>query len=118
MEFNFSPWRLSVLAGFLAAFAYAGGFQQPVLEADGIFDAQKIAKAWMGCVALFAVGAVSATIVDHFVGNLERSNLRFLYIIIGAVLMASGFLWLKSLKQTVEKRKMASAALFNQNICL
>jgi hypothetical protein len=95
MEFNFSLIRIGILAVLLAGFAAVGGFD--------LFtgSASHFNRGAGKCIALFIAGAVSATLVDHYVGNLERTNLRLLYILGGIALMGGAVAWLLTLKQVV-----------------
>jgi len=63
-------------------FALLGGFTIP----DGM--PARLMRTWAMSVLLFTASAISATVVDHWIGNLDRSNLRWFYIIIGAAGMA------------------------------
>jgi hypothetical protein len=98
MEFNFSVFRIVLLLSLLILFYFLGGFDAPSLGADSILSQRRITKAWMYCVVLFLAGAVSTSVVDHFVGTMERSNLRLLHIIMGTILMAGSLLYIRSLK--------------------
>lgn len=71
----------------------------------------RITKAWTYCIILYLVGVGSATIVDHFVGNLDRSNLRLIYLILGVLLMLSSLLWLHVLREGVEKSRAEKTLL-------
>ena len=97
MEFNFSITRLLLLIALLVFFAVIGGFSPPSVSADSMLDPHRLAKAWRYCVLLFVSGAVSASLVDHFVGTLDRSNLRLLYVIIGVALMIGAYIWMNGL---------------------
>lgn len=98
MEFNFSITRVLLLMAFLAIFAVVGGFTPPSVSTDSMLDPHRVAKAWWYCVLLFISGAVSASLVDHFLGTLGRSNIRLLYIIIGIALMIGAYIWMSSLR--------------------
>ena len=98
MEFNFSIQRLLLLFACLAIFAMAGGFTAPSLATDSMLDPHRVAKAWRYCVLLFISGALSASVVDHFVGNIDRCNIRLIYIILGAALMIGSCIWIKGLQ--------------------
>lgn len=98
MEFNFSIQRLLLLVAFLAIFTTIGGFTPPSLSPDSMLDPRRVAKAWMYCVLLFISGAACASVVDHFVGTLDRSNIRLLYIIIGVALMIGSTMWIRGLQ--------------------
>ena len=98
MEFNFSITRVLLFVALLAAFAVMGGFSPPIIPHDSVLDPTRVATAWRYCVLLFLVGAVSTSLVDHFVGTLDRSNLRLLYVVIGLALMTGAAVWLRGLK--------------------
>jgi hypothetical protein len=93
MEFNFSPLRIGILLVCLLGFALYGGFSPPQLAETSILSPRRIGKAWMYCVILFVTGAVSVSVVDHFVGTLDRSNLRIIYIAVGLALMIGAVVW-------------------------
>jgi len=97
MEFNFSLQRLLWLVAFLVLFAVLGGFVPPSLSPDSMLDPRRVTKAWSCCVLLFIAGAVCVSVMDHFVGTLDRSNLRLLYILIGLVLMIGSYMWIRGL---------------------
>ncbi len=84
MEFTFTPLRIGILVALLGAFALFGGFDFP----DQAY--YRMTRAWGISVLFFSLGAVCVTIVDHWVGNLDRSNLRWLYILLGALCMGGG----------------------------
>jgi hypothetical protein len=96
MELNFGLGRLALFAVLVGGFALLGGFSRP--EAQEPFDAIRVAKAQRYCVILFLGGAACAALVDHSVGTLDRTNLRFLYILLGVALMAGGGWWLYLVK--------------------
>ncbi len=39
------------------------------------------------------------TLVDHFVGTIDRANVRLLYVIVGLALMFASCCWIRSLVQ-------------------
>lgn len=108
MEFHFSIPRLLLWVAFLAFFAWLGGFTPPSLPEDSLLDSHRVAKAWRYCVLLYLVGSVSASLIDHYVGNLDRSNLRLLYVLLGVALMAGSCLWLRGLRQASEQASASS----------
>jgi hypothetical protein len=103
MEINFSLQRLLLLFALLALFAALGGFACPSLPPDSILNQGRVTKAWSYCVLLFIAGAVCASLVDHFVGNIDRSNIRFLYLVIGSLLMIGSYFWIRSLHETAAR---------------
>ena len=108
MELNFELKRLAILAGLLVIFAAWGGFGA-VGNSKGEFDSARVGRAWRYCVMMYVAGAVCVSIVDHTVGNLDRTNLRFLYVILGIGLMAGGAFWLHTVRSSVAGQKETSA---------
>lgn len=104
MEFNFSPIRIGILVICLAVFAWLGGFSRPEIADPSLMRPARVAKAWTYCILLFCMGAASVSIVDHFVGTMDRSNIRLVYIVIGAALMIGAVLWLRGLRAAAETR--------------
>jgi hypothetical protein len=51
---------------------------------------------------MFISGATCASVVDHYVGTLDRSNIRLLYIIVGVVLMTAASLWIRGMRSAYE----------------
>ncbi len=97
MEFAFSPLRVGLLLACLAGFAILGGFTPPESHLGYENIPTKGVRAWLYCVAMFVTGAVSATVVDHWVGIMPPSSLRPLYVIAGVLLMAAFVIWYSSL---------------------
>jgi hypothetical protein len=108
MEFNFSLPRLLILAACIVAFWLLDGFTVPEVRRDETVDPHRFRKAWTYCVLLFAIGAVSASVVDHYVGNIDRSNIRLLYIVIGIGLMVGSWFWLRNLRTTGAPKPVAA----------
>lgn len=102
MTYNFSLPRVCLFVGCLAVFMLLGGFSAPDLSDDSLMSPARVQRAWLWCVILFIVGAGSVSLVDHYAGLMEPTNLRLLYIIIGVLLMAGAFVWQRSLKQGSE----------------
>ena len=98
MSVTITPLRLALLVGCLAAFSLMGGFSP--LDAD--IDVQRVSakaqKAWFYCIVAFVVGAIGVSVIDHQVGHVDPTNLRFAYIIGGIALMTLGVLWNRSLR--------------------
>ena len=116
MEFNFSLRRLLVLTALIVLFWLLGGFSSPALDPGSHLDSHRIRKAWFYCILLYLAGAGNATIVDHFVGTLDRSNLRLLYIILGALMMLSSLLWQHVLREGMEKSRPGNATPGNSSV--
>ncbi|BCX47841.1 hypothetical protein HAHE_17490 [Haloferula helveola] len=82
MELKFTPLRVAMFVVFMVGFGLAGGY---VFPPDLPY---RSTRALALAILLFTLSAVSATVVDHWVGNLDRSNLRWFYIIAGVCGMA------------------------------
>ena len=50
-------------------------------------------------ITLFAIGAGCVTIVEHETGTLDRTSLRWLYILLGVILMVAAVTWTRALRQ-------------------
>jgi len=104
MGINLGPIRTSLLLLLVTYFWYMEGFTKPEYISRGLQE-DSVAEAWMRCVLMYLGGAVAATIIDHQVGTMDRTNLRPVYIIVGIALMAGSLLWLDVLKETVALNK-------------
>jgi hypothetical protein len=102
MEFNFTIKRVAILIALIAGFYFLGGFDAPALADDSVLSQRRVTKAWFSTVVLFLTGAVSATVVDHFVGTMDRSNLRVLYIIMGVIVMVGSALYIRGFNDASE----------------
>ncbi|TLD69620.1 hypothetical protein FEM03_16820 [Phragmitibacter flavus] len=113
MEFSFSPFRLLLLAAIVISFWLWGGFSVPNLPEDDYRDPSKVARAWGQAILLFLAGAVAVSVIDHYVGNLDRTNLRLLYILVGIIMMIGSVLWLKGMRSPITDlgQRHSSAAL-------
>ncbi|RYD49301.1 MAG: hypothetical protein EOP83_25335 [Verrucomicrobiaceae bacterium] len=96
MEFTFTPIRVGILVVLLAGFWLLGGFEFP--RGDFAY----LQRAWTFSVLMFVLGSICATIVDHWVGNLDRSNLRWLYVLLGVLCIGGSFMYQSVLKSRME----------------
>src|SRR6218665_1585148 len=101
MEFTFTWKRVLLFAGCMLVFGLLGGFSNPIPESE-YFSTRRVTKAWFYCIALFTAGAGSVSLVDHVVGLMDRTNIRWLYVILGVLLMGSALIWLHVLRSAVE----------------
>lgn len=101
MEFNLSPPRVALLLLLVAGFWLFGGFSPPQASHGDWHDPVRVRKAWTYCVALYLTGAGCVSVVDHYAGNLDRTNLRAAWILLGVLLMAAGFFWARHLVATM-----------------
>lgn len=92
MEFQFTPVRTAILVVLLVAFWLLGGFEH--LDAGG-----QIGRAWLYSVIIFIIGSAMVSVVDHWVGNLDRSNLRWLYIVMGVLAIGGSFMYQHVLRE-------------------
>lgn len=90
MSFNFSLFRLLILAILVAAFLMIGGFNPPDLNR---FGTVQLLGTWLFSVGTFLAGAVLVSVVDCSSGPLKSVNLRPLYIFVGILLMVFGVIW-------------------------
>jgi hypothetical protein len=82
MELTGNWKRWLALGVIVAVFAFMGGFEIP----------RPTPRGWVYPILAFLGGAASATVIDHWVGNLDRSNIRWAYLVLGVLLMGIGSL--------------------------
>ncbi len=92
MSFNFGWGRLLTLGICLLVFWLLGGFDFPDVEGSQ----HRLRQAWLRWVALYVVGAVNVSLIDHKAGTMDPTNLRFAYILLGSMLMLGGVLLSRS----------------------
>ena len=98
MEYNFHPVRLAIFVACIVVFALFGGFKPQRFEnADGTSTAY-LDQRWTRIELLFIAGAAAAAFVDHKVGTMDRTSLRWAYVFIGTVVMIVAVLWLRSVR--------------------
>lgn len=95
MEFQFTPVRTAILVVLLVAFWLIGGFEH--MDAGG-----RVGRAWLYSVIIFGIGAAMVSVVDHWVGNLDRSNLRWLYVVMGVLAIGGSFMYQHVLRERVK----------------
>ena len=102
MEVNFTKLRVMWMLGFLLVFFFLGGFQAPTLSDDSLLSPSRVLKAWLLCIVFFLGGAFTTSFTDHYVGTLDRSNIRLVYVIFGVLSMAASLFYLLNLKIAAE----------------
>lgn len=72
-----------------------GGFSWPenTLGATQSAHDSAVSEAWSYCIYLYLAGAVSLSLVEHKIGEIEPVSIRVVYALAGAGLMAGGLLW-------------------------
>ena len=93
MEIRVTPLRVLLLLLLLGGFWLIGGFDLSVTLPKG----NPNARAMLYRIAMFVIGAGCMTIVEHEVGNLDRTSIRWLYILLGAILMTAAVTWTRAL---------------------
>lgn len=98
MELTFTPVRIGIFLCLLIAYWFLDGFTHPAtrLDIDGITP-YYLLRIWVLCMTLFIAGAASATLIEHWAGNLDPTNLQALYIVFGVLLIAVAVAWNHSL---------------------
>lgn len=95
MELKFTPLRVGMLIVLVVAYVVHGGFSVPP-EVP-----RQMMKMWVATLALFLTSAVSATVVDHWIGLMDRSNLRWFYVVVGVAGMAGALVMLHVFRERV-----------------
>lgn len=98
MEWNFSALRLLVLCALIGVYWLLGGFSLPELPREVFGNPRRLGTARFQCTLLFCAGGAIATLIDHHIGNIDRTNLRPFYILLGLAMMVIGWLWLRGLQ--------------------
>ena len=93
MEFRLTPLRILSLVLLLAGFWWIGGFDLSATMPKNHPDF----RAMLYRITLFAIGAGCVTIVEHETGTLDRTSLRWLYIVLGIILIAAAVTWTRAL---------------------
>ncbi len=102
MEIRITPLRLGILLGCLVIFSFADGFVSPrSVASDPAVISTRTTRAWFYTIAIFVTGAVLASVVDHEIGVMDPTNIRFVYIITGIVLMIVAVYWGNALRESV-----------------
>lgn len=96
MEIEFTRWRLLLLISYFVGFAVLGGFHVPLDVPP------RVLRSWSLLVLCFTVGAFLASVVDFWVGHLDRTNYRWFLIVLGLALMAFATLQLHVLHSAME----------------
>lgn len=116
MQWNFSFSRVTILIIAIVAFALWGGFSPPKVPLDSFVSPRRVFDAWITATILYMTGAVCISVVDHFVGVMDRSNIRILYIITGIAVMIGAFYWIRSLKSTEPSKETTSSVTAHARI--
>jgi hypothetical protein len=72
----------------------------------------RIDDSWFYCAALFVVGAGCASFGDQEIGMFPPTSLRWLYVVVGVIIMAASAAWMTSIDQIARgKWKAASVQI-------
>ena len=99
-EWRFTPVRIAIFVALLVAFGLWGGFLPP--EVNGAGSPRNVTRAWLLLLVLFVGGSACATMGDQTYGTMDRSSLRFLYLVGGMGAIVISVFWLNSLRQLHE----------------
>jgi hypothetical protein len=92
MSFNFGPVRLIIFVVCVLVFWFFKGFENTVPGEEDTRIA--LGAEWVWPLVMYFVGAVAVSFIDHFIGTLERQNIRLVYLIGGAVLTVGAIVML------------------------
>ena len=95
MEFTFTPLRVVILVVLVIGYALWGGMTVPSGLPTSLF------RMWLCTLLLFLLSATSATVVDHWVGNLDRTNIRWFYVTAGVAGMLGALVMLHVFRERV-----------------
>lgn len=96
MQFRPTPLRILFLLLLLAGFWWIGGFDLSATLPKG----HPNFRAMLYRITMFAIGAGCVTIVEHETGTVDRTSLRWLYILLGIILMVAAVTWTRALHAT------------------
>ena len=94
MEIRLTLLRVLSLLLLLAGFWWVGGFDAAATSAIGRPDF----RAMLYRATLLIIGAGCVTVVEHEIGHLDRTSLRWLYILLGIILMAAAVTWTRAMR--------------------
>ena len=84
-----------LFAGCWMVFWIFGGFSRPentLSATPGTFDSS-VSEVWSYCFTMYLAGALSLSLVEHRIGQVEPVSIRVVYVLAGAGLMTGGLLW-------------------------
>jgi len=96
VDLKFTPLRVALLVLLLGGFWFVGGYSIPEELPSGLF------RTWALMILLFVLGAVMATVVDHWIGVLDRTNLRWFYVVVGIAAMLGAGMYLHVIRERVK----------------
>jgi hypothetical protein len=110
MEIRITLLRALLFALLVAGYWWIGGFAVHVnADVRGMF--------YRGI--LFVIGSGCVTVVEHEIGTMERTSLRWLYIILGLLLMTAAVTWTRAVQSARSKSpQSADRILQSRSQCL
>ncbi|WP_147263638.1 hypothetical protein [Roseimicrobium gellanilyticum] len=88
--------RLIIFIVCVLTFWAFKGFENTVPgEEDTVIE---LGSEWVWPLIMFFVGAIAVSFIDHYIGTLERQNIRLVYLIGGAILMVGAIVLLNKAK--------------------
>ena len=77
MELKLTPLRVGILIALIVGYTLIGGLVIP-----GDLPRQAMG-GWVMTILLFLVGAILATVVDHRIKAVDRTTVRWFYVVAG-----------------------------------
>src|SRR5687767_12502276 len=88
---------LVFIALLIGYFYWAGNV--PSMAEESLGTRRGYDRAWFYCSALFAVGAGNACFGDKQYGMFPPTSLRWLFVLLGVLLMTASVMWMHSLRE-------------------
>ncbi|MEZ0275359.1 MAG: hypothetical protein ACAH88_10680 [Roseimicrobium sp.] len=99
MSFNFGPVRLIIFIVCVLVFWFFKGFENTVPGEEDTRIA--LGAQWVWPFVAYFVGAIAVSFIDHYIGTLERQNIRLVYLIGGTILMVGAIVMLNKAKDAL-----------------
>jgi hypothetical protein len=99
-----SPLRLLVFAALVAGFFVWFGYWPADVPRDRHLYFGRITRIYLVCSVLFVFATSLACFGEHEYGMFPPTSLRPVLIILGAILMLAGTVWMHSLRQAYSPR--------------
>ena len=108
------PGILVFIVLVVGFFVWVGGPPKLSHDLDSRYARRRINRAWFYCAVLFVAGAGTACFGDKEYGMFPPTSLRWLFIILGALIMLAAAAWMLSVREAISGGKHASLSLHHQ----
>lgn len=105
MEIRLTSIRVLLLSLLVAGYWWLGGFEAAV-------NADLRGMVYRGI--LFIIGAGCITVVEHEIGTMERTSLRWLYILLGLLLMTAAVTWTRAVHSGRSKNPQSAFRILHR----